>query len=57
MKKTTNKKGQIVVEYMLILLVGMVVATILITLVDFPGGSFIKWWRVVLQAMGADLST
>ena len=52
-----SQKGQIVVEYMLILLVGMLVATALITLVEFPGGSFIKWWRVVLQAIGADLST
>ena len=52
-----DEKGQFVIEYVLLLLVSVAIATALITLVKLPSGPVIGWWKKVLEFIGNDLST
>jgi hypothetical protein len=56
----TNPRGQIVVEYVLLLVVGVAVATLITSTMvsrnpDSPG-FMIKKWLDILQAIGKDTS-
>ena len=52
-----EEKGQFVIEYVLLLLVSVAIATVLITLIKLPNGPVIGWWKKVLVFIGNDLST
>ena len=51
-------KGQVVVEYILLLVVSVLMATILIAFVDeSKGGELFKKWRNLLTTIAQDIST
>ncbi|MCZ0931865.1 MAG: hypothetical protein OXJ52_01765 [Oligoflexia bacterium] len=55
-----NKKGQVIVEYILLLVVSTVLALILINLVTVDpdkNSPVFGYWGKLLQVIGADIST
>ncbi|MCY4512715.1 MAG: hypothetical protein OXB86_03400 [Bdellovibrionales bacterium] len=53
-----KKKGQVVVEYILLLVVSVVIATILISFVDeSKDGILFQKWRNLLTTIAEDIST
>jgi len=53
-----NNKGQIIIEYMLLLIVAVTIATLIVSRVssrsdDNPGFLIIKW-RTIIQTIGVD---
>lgn len=53
-----KRKGQVVVEYILLLVVSVLMATILIAFVDeSKGGELFKKWRNLLTTIAQDIST
>ena len=57
LKTLRDERGQIVMEYILLLLVSVVIAGILLKLTDISGGPIVGWWKKALEFIGADLST
>ena len=56
----TNKKGQIIIEYVLLLLVSVVIAKVLVDLASVDpgqGSPIFKYWEHLLRAIGDDIST
>ena len=51
------KKGQIVVEYILLLFIVLAAAGAILTLVgtDDPGGALVEYWRKTIIAIGKDI--
>ena len=61
LKKRNSNKGQVIVEYMLLLVVAVSIATLIISRVssrneNAPGFLIVKW-RQIIQAIGADNAT
>ena len=59
-KSVCNRKGQVIVEYILLLLVSTVMALALLKLVSVvPGDNspVFKYWENLLKAIGQDIST
>ncbi len=61
MKKLKSNKGQIIVEYMLLLVIAVAVATLIVSQVSSrsetnPGFLIVKW-RQIIQAIGTDNAT
>lgn len=53
-----KKKGQVVVEYILLLVVSVIIATILISFVDeSKDGILFQKWRNLLTTIAEDIST
>lgn len=53
----SDERGQIVVEYMLLLLVSVLIAGLLLKLTNISGGPVVGWWKKALEFIGADLSS
>ena len=59
-KAVGNKKGQVIVEYILLILVSTMMALLLINLVTVDPGKaspVFKYWENLLKAVGQDIST
>lgn len=55
-----SKKGQVIVEYIFLLLISVVISLLLIKLVTLDpkqGSPLFNYWRHVLQVIGQDIST
>ena len=59
-----SKKGQVAVEYVLLLIIAVSAALIIVAFVDVgernnpnEAGSLIKYWRSVIQKIGSDPSS
>ena len=58
MSPKSNKKGQVIVEYILLLVVSVVIALILINLTNITTDSVIsKSWKKMLKIIAEDIST
>ena len=59
-KAVGNRKGQVIVEYILLILVSTMMALLLINLVTVEPGKaspVFKYWENLLKAVGQDIST
>lgn len=59
-KKKSNKKGQVIVEYILLLVVSTAIALLLINLVSVDpqkSSPVFKYWENLLKTVGQDIST
>ena len=56
-----RKKGQVIVEYILLLVISTVIALVLINLVSVipgtPGSPVLNYWKHLLEVIGQDIST
>ena len=55
--KLREESGQLVLEYILILVLSVAIAFLLVSLTNFSGGPVIGWWKKALLFIGNDLST
>ena len=57
--KFKGEKGQLIIEYVLLLLVSVVIATLLLQLIKIDGdkGPAINLWIEILKFIGNDIST
>ena len=51
-----RKRGQVIIEYVLLLVCVVAVATILVNLVDMSGsgGMVVRYWKTVIERIGED---
>ena len=56
-----GSKGQVILEYVLLLIVSVTMAQLLIAMVDLDAASpspfFSRYWKTLLEVVGADIST
>ena len=55
-----GSKGQVILEYVLLLIVSVTMAQLLIAMVDLdasPPSHFSRYWKRLLEVVGADIST
>lgn len=57
LQKIKDERGQIVLEYMFLLLISVVIATSLLKLTNISDGPVLGWWKKALEFIGKDLST
>ena len=57
LKLTNKQKGQVIVEYVLLLVVSTVIALLLIQFVSLDSGPFFEYWKKLLEVVGEDIST
>ena len=58
--KSFNKKGQVIVEYILLLVVASVIALVLVkfaSVTPSDSGPVFQYWQHLLEVVGQDIST
>lgn len=59
-KARLSQKGQVIIEYILLLLVSMVMALVFMNFINVKAsrnGIFFQYWKGLVQAIGEDVST
>lgn len=56
-KKLNNSYGQIIVEYILLLLVSIVIAVAILKLTNLEESPFLRFWIKTTNVIGEDVST
>lgn len=56
-KSLNNSQGQIIVEYILLLVVSVALAVIVLKVTDLEEGPFLNFWTKSITVIGEDIST